>query len=44
MTERELYVGQEIHNQYILSKYMAEYAALRAAIAAADGTKGVFQK
>ena len=31
MTERELYVGQEIHNQYILSKYMAEYAALRAA-------------
>ena len=31
MTERDLYVGQEIRNQYILSKYMAEYEALRAA-------------
>ncbi len=31
LTERDLYVGQEIRNQYILSKYMAEYEALRAA-------------
>nr|MCR5502821.1 SDR family oxidoreductase [Lachnospiraceae bacterium] len=32
LTEKDLYIGQEIRNQYILSKYMAEYAALRAAI------------
>ena len=31
LTERDLYVGQEIRNPYILSKYMAEYEALRAA-------------
>ena len=31
LTERDLFVGQEISNQYILSKYMAEYEALRAA-------------
>ena len=31
LTERDLFIGQEIRNQYILSKYMAEYEALRAA-------------
>lgn len=31
-TEKDLYVGQEIHNQYIWSKYMAEYEIMRAAI------------
>lgn len=31
-TERNLYIGQEIHNQYIYTKYMAEYALLRAAV------------
>lgn len=30
-TERNLYIGQEICNQYIYSKYMAEYALLKAA-------------
>lgn len=30
-TERDLYIGQEIHNQYILSKYLAEYEIMRAA-------------
>ena len=32
LTERDLYVGQEIRSQYILSKYMAEHALLRAAV------------
>lgn len=31
-TEDSLYIGQEIFNQYIYSKYMAEYALLRAAV------------
>ena len=31
LTERDLFIGQEIRNQYILSKYMAEYEALKAA-------------
>lgn len=31
-TESNLYVGQEIFNQYIYSKYMAEYALLKAAV------------
>lgn len=31
-TERDLYVGQEIYNQYIWSKYSAEYEIMRAAI------------
>lgn len=31
LTEQDLYIGQEIHNQYILSKYMAEYEILRRA-------------
>ena len=31
LTERDLFVGQEIRNQYILSKFMAEYHLLRAA-------------
>ncbi|MCR4646223.1 MAG: amino acid adenylation domain-containing protein [Oscillospiraceae bacterium] len=31
LTERDLFVGQEIRNQYIRSKYMAEYYLLRAA-------------
>ena len=30
--ESEFYIGQEIHNKYIYSKYMAEYALLRAAV------------
>lgn len=30
-TEKDFYIGQEIHNQYIYSKYMAEYEMLRAA-------------
>lgn len=30
-TEEDFFVGQEIHNAYILSKYLAEHAALRAA-------------
>jgi thioester reductase-like protein len=32
LTERELFIGQEIKNQYILSKFMAEYEALTAAV------------
>ena len=32
LTERDLFIGQEISNQYILSKYMAEYEALTAAV------------
>lgn len=35
--ESDFYIGQEIHNQYIYSKYMAEYEMLRAA--AEDGLK-----
>lgn len=31
-TEDSLYIGQEIFNQYIYSKYMAEYTLLRAAV------------
>ncbi len=31
-TEDSLYIGQEIFNQYIYSKYMAEYVLLRAAV------------
>ncbi len=30
--ESDFYIGQEIHNQYIYSKYMAEYELLRAAV------------
>lgn len=30
--ESDFYIGQEIHNKYIYSKYMAEYALLRAAV------------
>lgn len=32
LTEKELFVGQKIKNQYILSKFMAEYEILRAAV------------
>jgi amino acid adenylation domain-containing protein/thioester reductase-like protein len=32
LTEKDLYIGQEIHNQYIYSKYMAEYEIMRASI------------
>lgn len=32
LTEQNLYIGQEIHNQYIYSKYLAEYAMLRAGV------------
>lgn len=32
LSEQKLFVGQEIHNQYIRSKYMAEYMIVRAAI------------
>ena len=32
LTERDLFIGQEIQNQYILSKFMAEYEALTAAV------------
>jgi amino acid adenylation domain-containing protein/thioester reductase-like protein len=31
LTEQDLYIGQDIRNQYILSKYMAEYSILKAA-------------
>ena len=31
-TESDFYIGQEIHNKYIYSKYMAEYEMLRAAV------------
>lgn len=31
LSEQELFIGQKIHNQYILSKYMAEYEMLKAA-------------
>ena len=31
-SERDLYVGQKIHNQYIWSKYLSEYEIMRAAI------------
>ena len=31
LTERDLYLGQRISSQYILSKYMAEYEVLRCA-------------
>lgn len=31
-TEKDLYIGQEIHNQYIWSKYLAEYEIMRAAV------------
>ncbi len=31
-SESDFYIGQEIHNKYIYSKYMAEYALLRAAV------------
>lgn len=30
--ESDFYIGQEIHNKYIYSKYMAEYELLRAAV------------
>lgn len=30
--EADFYIGQEIHNKYIYSKYMAEHALLRAAV------------
>ena len=30
--EPDFYIGQEIHNKYIYSKYMAEYEMLRAAV------------
>ena len=30
--ESDFYIGQEIHNRYIYSKYMAEYELLRAAV------------
>lgn len=30
LTEQKLYIGQEIDNQYMLSKFMAEYEALNA--------------
>ncbi len=36
-SESDFYIGQEIHNQYIYSKYMAEYEMLRAAVE--DGLK-----
>lgn len=36
-SESDFYIGQEIHNKYIYSKYMAEYEMLRAA--ATDGLK-----
>lgn len=36
LTEEKLWMGQEIHNQYILSKYLAEYELLRSA--AREGT------
>ncbi len=32
LTEQSLYIGQEIQNRYVLSKYMAEYEILQAAI------------
>ncbi len=32
LTEQKLYIGQTIRNQYILSKYMAEYELLTAAV------------
>lgn len=32
LTEQDLYLGQEINNEYIYSKYMAEHALLRAAV------------
>ena len=32
LTERDLFIGQEVQNQYILSKFMAEYEALTAAV------------
>lgn len=35
--ETDFYIGQEIHNKYIYSKYMAEYEMLRAAVE--DGLK-----
>lgn len=35
--ERDFYIGQEIHNKYIYSKYMAEYEMLRASVE--DGLK-----
>lgn len=31
-SERDLYVGQSIHNQYIWSKYLSEYEIMRAAV------------
>lgn len=36
-SESDFYIGQEIHNKYIYSKYMAEYEMLRAAVK--DGLK-----
>lgn len=36
-SESDFYIGQEIHNKYIYSKYMAEYEMLRAAVD--DGLK-----
>ncbi len=36
-SESDFYIGQEIHNKYIYSKYMAEYEMLRAAVE--DGLK-----
>ncbi|MBQ7678405.1 MAG: amino acid adenylation domain-containing protein [Butyrivibrio sp.] len=32
LNEQDFWIGQEIRNQYILSKYMAEYTLLRAAV------------
>lgn len=32
LSEKDLYIGQEIRNQYIFSKYMAEYEILCAAV------------
>lgn len=31
-TERDLYIGQEIYNRYIWSKYLAEYEIMRSAV------------
>lgn len=31
-TEKDLYIGQEIYNRYIWSKYLAEYELMRAAV------------
>lgn len=38
-SERNFYIGQKIYNQYIYSKYMAEYELLRAAVDRGIGVK-----